>query len=221
MGLQLQYYYLLSLLVYLKLSEQKIISNKYMKKELKQLTKIFKILLIILPLLFFIVLSITLYLGLKRENPNELPSVFIGKQAPEFNLSSLPNKDKPTKKDLQIKKIKLVNFWASWCPPCRVEHKFLNMIQESGHMILGVNYKDSPVQATKFLTELGDPYFKVGADRDGRTGINWGLYGVPETFVIDNTGTILFRNAGPITSTIYNEKILPLLNNVKRQEIKN
>lgn len=186
-----------------------------MKKEPIKLTKILKTFLITLPILFFVILSITLYLGLRRENPNELPSVFIGKKAPEFNLSSLKNKGKPTTEDLQIKRIKLVNFWASWCPPCKVEHKFLNMIHDSGHIILGVNYKDSPNQAIKFLTELGDPYYKVGADPNGRTGINWGLYGVPETFVLDDTGTILFRNPGPITATIYKEKILPLLQNTK------
>ena len=191
-----------------------------MKKEPIKLTKILKTLLITLPILFFIVLSITLYLGLKRENPNEIPSVFLGKKAPEFNLSRLQDKEKPTTEDLKMNKIKLVNFWASWCPPCKVEHKFLNMLQESGHMILGVNYKDSPKQAIKFLAELGDPYYKVGADPNGRTGINWGLYGVPETFILDNNGTILFRNAGPITSTIYNEKILPLLLNAEIQDDK-
>jgi cytochrome c biogenesis protein CcmG/thiol:disulfide interchange protein DsbE len=159
----------------------------------------------------FFGLSVTLYLGLKRDNPNELPSTFIGKQAPEFKLSKLQEKEKPTQKDLNTKKIKLVNFWASWCAPCRVEHKYLHLIQESGHIVLGVNYKDKPQKAINFLDELGDPYSKVGADLSGRTAINWGLYGVPETFIIDENGIILFRNAGPITSNIYINKILPLL----------
>ena len=109
-------------------------------------------------------------------------------------------------------KIKLVNFWASWCTPCRVEHPILKKISNLNYSIIGVNYKDNPKQALEFLNTFGDPYSKIGADFSGRNGLEWGLYGVPETFVIDQNGKIVLRHAGPITSTIFNKKFKPLLN---------
>ena len=106
---------------------------------------------------------------------------------------------------------KLVNFWASWCAPCRVEHPQLMALQDEGLPIYGVNYKDDADKARAFLEELGDPFEGVGADDAGRMALEWGVYGVPETFVLDGDGTVLLRFAGPITDVILEKRIRPAL----------
>ena len=108
--------------------------------------------------------------------------------------------------------VKLVNFWASWCAPCRAEHPNLEALAEEGYPIYGVNYKDDPEKALAFLDELGNPYEGVAADGEGRTAIDWGVYGVPETFVIDADGKVIFRFAGPITQRALQDRIRPVLN---------
>jgi cytochrome c biogenesis protein CcmG/thiol:disulfide interchange protein DsbE len=111
--------------------------------------------------------------------------------------------------------VKLVNFWASWCAPCRVEHPVLEDLAADGLPIIGVNYKDDPEKALGFLAELGDPYTAVGADPEGRTGLDWGLYGVPETFVIDSDGTVLLRHPGPITRDVLDRRIMPAIDEAR------
>jgi cytochrome c biogenesis protein CcmG, thiol:disulfide interchange protein DsbE len=152
------------------------------------------------------------FAGLARENPDELPSMLASRPAPALNLVELrPGDAPPTVADLTAPGVKLVNFWASWCAPCRVEHPILMEIAASGIPVIGVNYKDDPGNALGFLKELGDPYAKLGADVSGRNGLEWGLYGVPETFVIDANGTVLLRHPGPITRSIFERKFAPLL----------
>ena len=168
-------------------------------------------LFLIMPLAIFIFLSTVFYLGLNRENPNELPSALISANAPELYLDAMKGKIKPNYDDLTLPTIKLVNFWASWCGPCRAEHANLETISRLGYRIIGINYKDNSSKAIDFLDELGDPYSKVGSDSSGRTGINWGIYGVPETFIIDNNGIIIMRHAGPITNSVLQKKLIPLL----------
>ncbi len=148
------------------------------------------------------------------EDRQSLPSAFAGRPAPALDLDPLdPAAGGPTSAMLTAPGVKLVNFWASWCAPCRVEHPLLTELATQGVPIIGVNYKDSPENAQDFLEELGDPFTHVGVDPAGRTGINWGLYGVPETFVIDGDGTVLLRHAGPITRDIYESRFAPLLEN--------
>ena len=106
---------------------------------------------------------------------------------------------------------KIVNFWASWCAPCRVEHPQLMQLAEEGIPVFGVNYKDDPVKAANFLIELGDPYSAIGADEEGRVGLEWGVYGVPETYVIDGDGNVVLRFAGPVTDTVLEARIRPAL----------
>ena len=107
--------------------------------------------------------------------------------------------------------VKLVNYWASWCAPCRVEHPNLEALADEGVTIFGINYKDDPSKALGFLEELGNPYVGLGADESGRTGLDWGLYGVPETYVIDGEGRIVLRFAGPVTQRVLDEKIRPAM----------
>jgi cytochrome c biogenesis protein CcmG/thiol:disulfide interchange protein DsbE len=126
-------------------------------------------------------------------------------------LEPLRDDPAPTAADLAAPGVKLVNFWASWCAPCRVEHPILEEIAAAGTPVIGVNYKDTPANALAFLDELGDPYRRIGADATGRTGIDWGIYGVPETFVIDASGNILLRHPGPITRDIFEARFAPLL----------
>ena len=146
------------------------------------------------------------------KDPAELPSALVGKPAPAFDLPPLPGHgDGLSDKLLRTGKPTLVNVFASWCVPCRIEHPVLMRLKDDGRTIYGINYKDQPAKAEALLTELGDPYTKVGVDRDGRVAIDFGVYGVPETFVIDGAGKILLRFPGPLTPEILRDRILPAL----------
>ena len=164
------------------------------------------------PVLIFVFIATIFYSALKYGTIDELPSNLLQKTAPKLKLDTLGKKDYPTNSDLTSPEIKFVNFWASWCAPCRAEHPLLKQIAELNYPIIGINYKDDPQNALKFLEELGDPFKKVGADPSGRNGLEWGLYGVPETFILNQRGEIILRHAGPITSTIFKNKFKPVLN---------
>lgn len=167
-------------------------------------------LLFILPVALFAVLAGYFSLGLFRD-PSVLPSALIDKPAPEFTLPALADKQGLATPDL-AGRVTLVNFFASWCVPCRAEHPMLmRLAGQDGFALYGIDYKDKPEDAKKLLAELGDPYRRIGVDRDGRTAIDFGVYGVPETYVLDKDGRIRYRQVGPITSEDYDQKILPLL----------
>ncbi|MCB1311809.1 MAG: DsbE family thiol:disulfide interchange protein [Sedimentitalea sp.] len=149
--------------------------------------------------------------GMFREDPESLPSARAGQPAPPLVLTEMPGRplfDDATLRDGQVK---LVNYWASWCAPCRIEHPALTRLAADGVQIYGINYKDAPAKALAFLSELGDPFIALGADAEGRTALDWGVYGVPETYVIDGDGTILLRHAGPLTERIIKTVIEPAL----------
>jgi cytochrome c biogenesis protein CcmG/thiol:disulfide interchange protein DsbE len=168
-------------------------------------------LLLILPPLAFLVFAAVAYIGLTRDNPNELPSALVGQPAPALSGTVALRADPPpTDADLRAPGVKLVNFWASWCGPCRAEHPLLSELSESVPVI-GVNYKDTPDKALAFLDELGDPYARVGADASGRTGIDWGIYGIPETFVVAPDGTIVLRFPGPLSPDVVETRIRPAI----------
>ncbi len=167
--------------------------------------------MMIAPPLLFAALAVMFYVGMQREDPTALPSAIEGTEAPSVMLSelaALPGFDDAT---LREPGVKLVNYWASWCAPCRAEHPNLTMLAEEGVPIYGINYKDDPVKALSFLDELGNPYLGVGADVSGRTALDWGLYGVPETFVVDGDGVIVLRFAGPITARALADTIRPAI----------
>lgn len=167
--------------------------------------------LMILPPLIFLSVAALFFFGMQRENPDLLPSALAGKEAPALELSEFAGKEMLTDAALREGGVKLVNFWASWCAPCRVEHPQLMQLAEEGIEIHGINYKDTEAKGSAFLASLGDPYTMAGADENGRTGLDWGVYGVPETFVIDAQGTIITRFAGPITSSVLEKTIRPAI----------
>ncbi len=169
-------------------------------------------LLLILPPLVFLVFAAIAYVGLRRENPDELPSALVGREAPEIDRTvALRDDPPPTDADLRAPGVKLVNFWASWCGPCRAEHPLIEELAGQGVKVIGINYKDDPKNALDYLAGLGDPYAKIGADVTGRTGIDWGIYGVPETFVVDSSGRILLRFPGPLSPDVVEKRIRPAL----------
>ncbi|MDB6453353.1 DsbE family thiol:disulfide interchange protein [Falsirhodobacter sp. 20TX0035] len=167
--------------------------------------------LILIPPLAFAGLAALFWFGMMRTDPGALPTAFEGKPAPAMAATPLGPDAPPTDAQLRSGGVKLVNFWASWCAPCRQEHPVLEQLAAEGVEIIGVNYKDRPENALRFLAELGDPYAAKGADETGRMGLNWGLYGVPETFVIDGQGNVLARIAGPITPAAVNAVLQPAL----------
>lgn len=165
----------------------------------------------ILPLVLFVVLAVFLALGLNL-NPHDIPSPFINKPAPVF---SAPKLTAPTEKlstsDLKGK-VWLFNVWASWCVSCRAEHPILNQLaKQQTAVIVGLNYKDEPDAAKNWLDTLGNPYSVSIMDQDGRIGIDWGVYGVPETFVIDKKGIIRYKHTGPVTVDDVQKIFLPLI----------
>ncbi|WP_281825341.1 DsbE family thiol:disulfide interchange protein [Jannaschia rubra] len=170
--------------------------------------------LALIPVALFALLGGFFVSGLYRDDPDALPSAFIGRPAPQLTLSVMPGQTPLTPAMLTDGQVKLVNFWASWCVPCRVEHPQLKALSEVVP-VYGINYKDSrdgtSDAAQAFLDELGNPYAAISADDQGRTGIDWGVTGVPETFVIDGEGVVRLRFAGPITQSVATDTILPAI----------
>jgi cytochrome c biogenesis protein CcmG/thiol:disulfide interchange protein DsbE len=145
-------------------------------------------------------------------DPRGVPSVLVGKPPPVFDLPALNQAGaRFTNAALTPGRPVLVNFFASWCPPCRIEHPQLMRLAREGVRLLGIAYKDQPEASRGFLAELGDPYAATGVDRDGRAAIEWGLYGVPETYLIDPAGIVRWRMAGPVTPEILADQLRPLL----------
>jgi cytochrome c biogenesis protein CcmG/thiol:disulfide interchange protein DsbE len=165
----------------------------------------------LVPLILFLVLVGFLAFGLNL-NPREVPSPLIGKPAPAFELARLDRPDQTIgPKDL-AGKVWLLNVWASWCVSCRQEHPLLvDLAREGIAPIVGLNYKDGREDGLRWLREWGDPYFVSAFDADGRVGIDYGVYGVPETFVIDKSGTIRHKHIGPLTPEAIRDKLVPLV----------
>ncbi|WP_286197047.1 DsbE family thiol:disulfide interchange protein [Tropicibacter sp. R15_0] len=168
-------------------------------------------LLMILPPLIFMGFAALVYFGMQRGNTRELPSAFINQPAPAVTEVALDGYDPVTKEMLSSGEVTLVNFWASWCPPCRVEHPNLMKMQADGLRIAGVNFKDKTAQAQRFLGEGGNPFMAVAFDPPGRTAIDWGVTAPPETFIVDGQGKVLFRFTGPLVGSDYEQRFLPAL----------
>lgn len=170
----------------------------------------------VIPVVLFLSLTVALGWGLTRD-PREIPSALIGKPVPEFSLPPVQGRSLGLSSADLKGEVSLVNVFASWCTACRYEHPVFMRLKELGVVpIHGINYKDRPEDAAKWLDDLGDPYTRTGADLDGRVAIEWGVYGVPETFVIDRDGRIVFKQVGPVTPEVYRDKIAPLIEELRK-----
>ena len=169
--------------------------------------------LLILPsIFFFIILSIFFYLLITERNPSEIPSNLLNKNVPFFEAESLFKNEKFISSQELKNEIILVNFFATWCKPCRDEHVYIERFSnEKGIKVIGINYKDNSDTATLWLKELGNPYAAVAVDKNGRIAIDWGVYGIPETFIVNSEGIIKYRHVGPVTKKIY-KKINLIIN---------
>ncbi len=174
-------------------------------------------LILALPLLVFLGFGFFFVSGIFNSSNDELPSQFIGKDAPELNLASFSDSPIPTNMDLSSGGVTLVNYWASWCTPCRAEHPSLKFLADMGIPIIGINYKDEEEHALAFLNELGNPFTKIGTDKNGRVALEWGVYGIPETFIINGQGKVTLRFPGPITQRVLYDSILPEIEKAKLQ----
>jgi cytochrome c biogenesis protein CcmG, thiol:disulfide interchange protein DsbE len=164
----------------------------------------------------FVGLSAVLGWGLTRD-PRELPSTLIGRPVPTFSLLPVQGRTLGLSTSNLRGEVPLVNFFASWCVACRAEHPLLLAMAQSGAAIIhGINYKDAPADAARWLDMLGDPYARTGTDRDGRVGIEWGLYGVPETYVVSAQGGVVHKHAGPLTEQVRDATIMPLIERLRR-----
>jgi cytochrome c biogenesis protein CcmG, thiol:disulfide interchange protein DsbE len=165
----------------------------------------------LIPLAIFLVLAGFLAVGLNL-NPREVPSPLIGKPAPAFALPRMGDTGETIRREDLLGKVWVLNVWASWCAPCREEHPLVvAFARRTGAQVYGLNYKDKPADAQRWLRQLGDPYVATLVDADGKAGIDWGVYGVPETFVIDKQGMIRFKHIGPLTEDAIRTKLEPLL----------
>ncbi len=165
----------------------------------------------LIPLVIFVALSGVLFVGLFGD-PSDVPSPFIDKPAPEFELPRLYQPDQTMSRDEMLGKVWLLNVWASWCVSCRQEHPVFMQLARSGLVPLyGLNYKDEREAATTWLEDFGNPYVASGYDVKGRVAIDYGVYGVPETFVIDKQGVIRHKHTGPVTYEALEKEILPLV----------
>ena len=173
----------------------------------------------LLPLVVFLVLVVFFAIGL-RLNPREVPSPLIGKPAPAFNLPLLNAPDKKMSAQDMKGKVWVLNVWASWCVPCRQEHPLIAELAKSGGVpVYGLNYKDKPADASAWLSKLGDPYAATLSDIDGLVGIDYGVYGVPETFVIDQRGVIRLKHIGPVTPEAMQKAILPMVDKLRKLNV--
>lgn len=164
------------------------------------------------PLAVFAVLVVVLPVGFMLNDPHDLPSALVGKPFPAFDLPRLLDSGRRASRADLLGKPALVNVWATWCPTCRAEHQaLLRISRQTGVRIIGVNYKDDPQAARRWLEELGNPYDFSVVDRDGRLGIDLGVYGAPETFVIDAEGMIRKRRVGEVNRRIWQEQLAPLM----------
>lgn len=168
--------------------------------------------MVLLPPAIFAALAGLFLGGMLRQNPDELPSAFIGKPAPALPVAGLTGTVTLTDADLRGHGVTIVNFWASWCPPCRAEHPTLTALTAQGYRVAGVNFRDTAEAAEQYLAEQGNPFFATGFDPRGRSALDWGVTAPPETFIVSDDGTVLFRFAGPLIDSDYEQRFLPALN---------
>jgi len=167
--------------------------------------------LMLLPPVLFAGLAGLFYTGMYRQNPGELQSVFVGRPAPSLPVTGLPGVLVLTDADLRMGQVTVVNFWATWCPPCRAEHPVLLEMAANGIRVAGVNIMDDDAKAVAYLADEGNPFIGVATDPNGRNRVDWGVTAPPETFIVAGDGTVLFRFVGPLVGTDYETRFVPEL----------
>ncbi|WP_062269557.1 DsbE family thiol:disulfide interchange protein [Endozoicomonas arenosclerae] len=173
-----------------------------------------------LPLTFFLTFCVLLYVGLFMENKSELPSMLLDKPLPEFSLKKLKQpQEAVTEGDLKGE-VLMLNVWGSWCPACKVEHPYLMKLAREGINIVGVNYKDEREGALQWLDRLEDPYLFNIVDEDGRLGLDLGVYGAPETFLVDKKGVIRYKHIGIIDDRVWKEDLKPRYDALQKELVK-
>ncbi len=179
-----------------------------------------RLLPVLAPVLIFAAVAGLFAVALQKGDPSRLPSAMIGRLAPTMSLppvAGITRDNRPVAglepaQDLRRGRPSIVNFWASWCVPCVEEHpQLVALARRTGIALHGINHKDEPANARRFLDRYGNPYATIGADANGRAAIEWGVYGMPETFVVDGSGTIVYKHVGPITSETLEQKVLPAI----------
>lgn len=172
-------------------------------------------LFLFIPVVVFIVLAAFFWRGLSL-NPNDMPSALLNKPAPAFSLPRLENMDEFRTESILQGKITLLNVWATWCVTCREEHAFLNQLQKRGIHIVGVDYKDNLQDAQRWIAELGNPYDDIIVDEEGQLGLDLGVFGAPETYVIDKKGVIRYKHIGDLNQKVWQETIQPIVKSLEQ-----
>jgi cytochrome c biogenesis protein CcmG/thiol:disulfide interchange protein DsbE len=171
-----------------------------------------------IPVIVFGSLALAMYVALRSGDPSIVPSALVGKPVPDFALPPLEGLVRDgapvpglADEDLARGEVSVVNVWASWCAPCREEHPLLMRLSEAGENVVGINYKDETENGRRFLGRLGNPFSAVGVDEAGRSAIDWGVYGVPETFIVDGAGTIRCKHVGPFDEEALEKRLIPAI----------
>lgn len=172
-----------------------------------------------LPLIIFAVLAILFWRGLSL-NPNDMPSALLNKPVPAFELPVLSAPENPqglvsANQEMLKGRVSLLNVWATWCVTCRQEHEFLNKLKAQGILIYGINYKDNTEDAQRWLAELHNPYVFSVTDEDGRLGLNLGVFGAPETYVLDKQGVIRYKHIGDVNAQVWEKTIKPIVDSLQ------
>ncbi len=178
-------------------------------------------LFLFIPLAVFALLAVLFWRGLSL-NPNEMPSALLNKPVPAFELPVLPAPENPqglvnANQEMLKGKVSLLNVWATWCTTCRQEHEFLNTLKAQGILIYGINYKDNTEDAQRWLAELHNPYVYSVTDEDGRLGLNLGVFGAPETYVIDKQGVIRYKHIGDVNRDVWTKVLAPIIKELQTQ----
>ena len=172
-------------------------------------------LFLFIPLVIFVVLVGLFFRGLSL-NPNDMPSALLNKPVPKFSLPRLENPQETRTENIFLGKVSLLNVWATWCVTCRQEHAFLNQLKNQGMHIVGIDYKDNSADAQRWIAELGNPYDEILVDEDGKAGVDLGVFGAPETYVVDKQGVIRYKYIGDLNQKVWDETIQPIIKSLEK-----
>ena len=172
-------------------------------------------LFLFIPLAIFVVLVGFFFRGLSL-NPNDMPSALLNKAVPKFSLPRLENPQERRTESILLGKVSLLNVWATWCVTCREEHAFLNQLKSQGIYIVGLDYKDNNADAQRWIAELGNPYDEILVDEDGKVGLDLGVFGAPETYVVDKQGIIRYKYIGDLNQKVWDETIQPIFKSLEK-----